>query len=139
MTPRVRKAFMTVLLGALTGCASAGAFPSVHLTTVELSEANYRTIATNLSGEASAEYILGISGGSGSGGGTLALARIKGEGQLYGAALSELWQTFEDQYGAVEGRSLALVNVRFDSDAVDLILYTKLTVWVRADVVEFGG
>jgi hypothetical protein len=37
----------------------------------------------------------------------------------------------------VEGERLALVNVRYDVSALNLLLYTQPTVTVRADVVEF--
>jgi hypothetical protein len=69
--------------------------------------------------------------------GTLALARVQGEGALYRQALQNLWANFRAEHGDVEGRDLALVNVRFDGDALNLILYTRPTVSVRADVVEF--
>ena len=34
-------------------------------------------------------------------------------------------------------RTLALVNIRFDSDALNLLVYTRPRISVRADVVEF--
>lgn len=122
-----------------TGCATTGSFPSANLTTVELSEANFEVVATDVSGEASAGYLLGISGSFGlsSQTNTLALARVEGDGALYRAALQDLWATFRAEHGEVEGRDLALVNVRFDSDALNLLLYTRPTVSIRADVVEF--
>jgi len=123
------------LVCVLSGCASAGVFPSLHLTTVELAESNFSVIATNVTGQATAGYILGVSVG----GGTVAVARVKGDGQLFAEAVQNLWENFEQENGPVAGRSLALVNVRFDSDALNLIVYTRPTVWVRADVVEFGS
>ena len=68
---------------------------------------------------------------------TLALARVSGDGMLYAAALEDLWRNSSERHGSVEGRTLALTNVRFDGDALNLILVTRPTVTVRADVVEF--
>lgn len=123
---------------ALSGCVTGGAFPAANLTTVELAEQNYRVIATDVVGTASAGYVLGFSGGWGPSMQTLAIARVDGEGQLYGTAIADLWDQFEEAHGPAAGRPLGLVNVRYDADALNLVLYTKATVWVRADVVEFG-
>ena len=43
----------------------------------------------------------------------------------------------EADYGEVENGTLALTNVRYDSDILNLILYTQVKVTVRADIVEF--
>jgi hypothetical protein len=130
---------LVVLLVSATGCVTTGSFPSANVTNVELSEDNFEIVATDVSGEASAGYILGLSGGFGltSQTSTLALARVSGEGALYREAIRNLWDNFRAEYGDVEGRNLALVNVRFDSDALNLILYTQPKVSIRADVVEF--
>jgi len=128
---------IAVLALFTTGCVSTGAFPAANVTNVELSEGNYEIVATDVAGEASAGYILGLSAGTGFQMGTLALARVQGEGALYRQAIQNLWTNFRAEYGDVEGRDLALVNVRFDGDALNLILYTRPTVSVRADVVEF--
>ena len=135
---RVWRISTMAVAGSLAGCVSAGAFPAANLTTVELAEPNYTVIATDVVGTASAGYLLGFSGGWGPGMQTLAVARVEGDGQLYGAALADLWDRFENEYGPAAGRALGLVNVRFDADALNLVIYTKATVWVRADVVEFG-
>jgi len=135
---RIGKAAAVALALASGGCVSSGAFPAASLTTVELTESNYTVVATDATGTATAGYILGLSGGAGAGAWTMALARVSGEGQLYGEALRDLWERFGAEHGAVDGRSLGLVNVRYDVDALNLILYTSVTVWVRADVVEFG-
>ncbi len=126
-----------VSAGVLAGCATSGVFPSATLTAVELSEANFRVVATDVGGTATAGYVFGLSGGFGIGIQTLAVARIEGEGDLYAAALRDLWRTFEEVEGPVTGRRLALVNVRHDTEALNLFVYTRPTVWIRADVVEF--
>lgn len=121
-----------------SGCGSTGAFNTASLTEVQLSENNYEIVATNVQGEASAGYILGLSTGVYSRQmQTLAVARVSGSGMIYGEALKNLWNNFRDQYGKVKGRNLALINVRYDTEALNLILYTKPTVSVRADIIEF--
>jgi hypothetical protein len=30
-----------------------------------------------------------------------------------------------------------LINVRYDADIINLLLYTKVTIYITADVVEF--
>ena len=131
--------FLIVAALALTttGCVTTGSFPAANVTSVELSESNYEIVATDVAGEASAGYLLGISAGPGFQMSTLALARVQGEGTLYRQAIQNLWASFRAEHGDVEGRDLALVNVRFDGDALNLLLYTRPTVSVRADVVEF--
>lgn len=124
----------------LSGCASSGVFNSTTETRVELGEANYRIVATNVQGNADAGYLLGFSWADGAEPKTLALARVDGEGMLASSAMADLWNNFEEEYGPVEGRNLALINVRFDSDAANyLLLYTKQSISIRADVIEFVG
>jgi hypothetical protein len=127
--------FVSVLL--LIGCASTGQFNAQNVTDVQLSESNYEVIATSVTGEASAGYILGVSGSPRGRMQTVALARVTGDGMLYGEAVADLWDQFRRKHGETEGRDLALVNVRYDSEALNLLLFTKPTVMVRADVVEF--
>lgn len=132
--------FAIGLVFTSTGCVTTGSFPSANVTNVELSESNFEVVATDVAGEASAGYILGFSAGFGVGSqmSTLALARVEGEGTLYRQAIENLWNNFRAEYGDVEGRNLALVNVRFDGDALNLfLLYTRPTISIRADVVEF--
>jgi hypothetical protein len=62
---------------------------------------------------------------------------VVGTGMLYQEALSDLWKNVEEKYGDVEGKSLALINIRYDSDCLNLILFTQAKVIVRADIVQF--
>ena len=125
---------VAVLLG---GCASSGIMTAGNLTNVELGEADYAIVATDVTGEATAHYILGVSAPYFFQAQAVALARVGGSQFLYQDALEDLWSTFESEYGDVAGRSLALVNVRLDTDALNLILYTRPTLSITADVVEF--
>lgn len=130
-------ALFTVLL-MTSGCATTGAFNAANVTDVQLSEANYEVVATNVTGEASAGYVLGVSGSVPHQMQTVALARVSGSGRLYGEALESLWANFRAEHGPTEGRNLALVNVRYDTEALNAIVYTEPTVVVRADVIEFS-
>jgi len=121
----------------ISGCASSGLFLSVNNTGVELSESNYEIVATNVSGEAEAGYLLGLSFSAGAATNTMALARVSGSGMLYKEALENLWKNYEKDHGSVIGKKLALVNVRYDSDALNLLLYTSAKISIRTDIVEF--
>ena len=131
--------YPVVLISALllSGCANTGLFFSANNTEVELSSNNYEIVATNVSGESEAGYLLGVSFSAGAATNTVALARVSGSGMLYTEALENLWKDYEEKHGSVIGKKLALVNVRYDSDALNLILYTKAKISIRADVVEF--
>ena len=118
-------------------CSNNGMFVGVNQTNVELSEANYKIVASNIMGQSRAGYLIGFSASFGSSTQTFALARIDGTGMLYKEALEDLWLKFEAEHGKIEGRKLALANVRYDSESLNLVLYTGVKVFIRADVVEF--
>lgn len=128
---------ITAVIFVSNGCASTGFLNSTNLTEVELAQENYRIVATGVRGAATAGYLLGVSAALGPEMQTFALVRVSGEGALYGEAMADLWDHFEEDYGDVGNRSLALVNIRYDSDALNLIVYTRPTVYIQADVVEF--
>jgi hypothetical protein len=121
----------------ISGCFNSGLFLSSNLTEVSIDQANYQIVATNVSGESKAGYLLGLSYSAGAVTNTLALARVSGEGMLYKEALEDLWRNFGQNHGDVEGKALALVNVRYDTDVLNLILYTEVKISIRADLVEF--
>jgi hypothetical protein len=134
---KTRIALALALSACLWGCAPAGLFPALNLTQVELSEGNYQIMATNVAGEAEASYLVGLSFSNGMMTQTLALYRLKGTGMLYKEAIEDLWTNYEAQHGKAEGRKLALVNVRYDADPLNLLVYARARISVRADVVEF--
>jgi hypothetical protein len=137
LRPLLGPVLLIVLAGVLSGCFTSGAFLAGNVTNVQLTEGNYEVVATDVHGSATAGYLLGVSGGLGPSTTAVALARVSGDGPLYQAALADLWDNVRDQYGEVEGQDLALVNVRYDVSALNLLLYTQPTLTVRADVVEF--
>jgi peptidoglycan hydrolase-like protein with peptidoglycan-binding domain len=129
----------TIILSTffITGCTTSGAFLSLNQTQVNLNEANYTITATNVSGYAESAYVLGFSYSSGLSATTLAVGRVEGTGMLYKEALEDLWIRYEKDNGPIDGKPLALANVRYDTDILNLFIYTKVMVNVRADVVEF--
>ena len=94
-------------------------------------------MATDVAGEADAGYLFGVSYSLGSITETLALGRVSGTGFLYQEALEKLWQNYEKMNGPVTGKKLALINVRYDSDFLNLLVYTKVKISIRADIIEF--
>ena len=128
--------FLSVVL-FIYGCSTSGMFTSINSTNVELRQANYKIVATNVSGESEAGYLIGITIPSGSLTNTLAFVRVSGTGMLYKEALENLWDNYKEKYGNIEGEKLALVNVRYDTDALNLFLYTSAKIYVRADVIRF--
>jgi hypothetical protein len=121
----------------LIGCTNTGAFLAGNQTIVNLNEGNYSVSATNITGESEAAYIFGLSYSSGYMASTIAIARVEGTGMLYAEALENLWQNYESSHGSASNKKVALANVRYDSDILNLFFYTKVVVTVRADIVEF--
>jgi hypothetical protein len=119
------------------GCASSGITASAHITNVQLGSPNFKVIATNVSGEASSRGIIGISFGLGMGATQLSLIPLTEDRMLYRRAVKDLWAKFETANGTTVNRKLALVNVRYDSESLNLLLYTRVTTAIVADVVEF--
>ncbi|WP_340104920.1 DUF6567 family protein [Rhodohalobacter sp. 8-1] len=135
----MKKIIMLFILASLlfTGCSNSGAFLALNQTVVNLEEGNYVIEATNISGQSSAGYILGLSYSSGPVANSLAIARVSGTGMLYAEAIDNLWASYEAEYGTVRGEKAALTNVRYDADMLNLLLYTRVKVTVRADVILF--
>jgi len=112
-------------------------FLSANVTNVRLSEDNYDIVAMNITGSSKAGYILGLTYAPGGQVSTTAIARVMGTGMLYQEALENLWENYEKEHGSREGKKIALVNVHYDTDILNLILYTEVKLFIRADVVEF--
>ena len=126
-----------VLAMSLSGCGQAGLFAAGNLTQVQLSEPNYKIVATSVSGDSEAAYLIGVAFSNGPQTGSVSLHRLKGSGKLYKEAMENLWQTFAAEHGAVAGRRLALVNVRYDAATRNFLVYNDVRLSIRADVVEF--
>ena len=98
---------------------------------------NYKIVATSVSGDSEAAYLIGVAFSNGPRTGSISLHRLKGSGKLYKEAMENLWQTFAAEHGAVAGRRLALVNVRYDAATRNFLVYNDVRLSIRADVVEF--
>ena len=137
MKTYVRISLCLLVAAMFAGCASTGMFTASNLTEVQLQKNNFIIVARNVSGEAEAGYLLGSTFSLGMMTNTVAVLRVSGTGMLYKEALEDLWKNYEAVHGPVEGKKLALVNVRYDADALNLLVYTRPKVMIRADVVEF--
>ena len=127
-----------VSIGLLAGsCVSSGTLASIHTTQVQLSEANYKVVASAVTGEAKSRYIIGVTIGLGMSSHVFALFPLEQERSLYKMAIQNLWKNFEAKHGSVEGRTLALVNLRYDTEGLNLLVYTSPKLTLVADVVEF--
>jgi len=136
----LKKSVMFVLLVlaiSLSGCATGGSFLAQNVTNVELSETNFDIIAHDLEGSAHSDYLIGFGTSAGAVSNTFALVRVGGTATLYHDAIKSLWNNYEENYGSAEGKNLVLINVRYDTDILNLLLYTKTTLYIHADVVEF--
>lgn len=135
----MKKLNIIVLLAAvmLTGCSNSGAFLSANQTIVNLNEGNYSIVAANVTGESESAYVFGLSYSTGFSATSFALARVAGSGQMYADALENLWANYESENGSAVNQRLALANVRYDTDILNLIFYSKVRLTVRADIIEF--
>ncbi len=121
----------------LTGCSSSGSFIAANVTDVQLQRNNFTIVAQNVTGESQAGYLLGGTFSTGFATNTFAVARVSGSGMLYKEAVENLWKNYEAEHGPAKGKKVALVNVRYDADALNLVIYTQAKLMIRADVVEF--
>jgi predicted Zn-dependent protease with MMP-like domain len=129
--------FSIFIANLLLSCVSTGLTSSTHRTDVGLANNNYRIVATNVSGEASTESILGASYGVGLGASQFAFIPLTPNRAIYKNAMQNLWANYEAKKGSVVDHPLALVNLRYDTETLNTIFYTKLKVVIVADVVEF--
>lgn len=125
------------LLVFLSSCSTGGAFIAHNVTNVELSESNFNYAARNVEGSSKADYLIGVSYSTGFMANSLSLIRIGGTAKLYDDAIQNLWNNYEEKYGPTEGKKLALVNIRYDTDILNLFVYTQTKLFINADVIEF--
>lgn len=137
---KTSKILILLILGAMIifgGCANTGMYLSSHQTQIQLTEPNFRIVAKNVSGEAKSAHLFGLTYSLGAMTETIGLIKLEGTGKLYQEAMEDLWNNYEKAHGPVEGKKLALVNVRYDSDFSNWIVYTGANIFIRADVIEF--
>ncbi len=125
------------LLISLSSCGAMGTFRANNITNVELSQPNFNIVARNVQGSSMQGYLIGISAPQGSDIGSFGLIRISGVEQPYDTAVKNLWKEFQNNHGDIEGRKVALINVRQDTEVLNTIIYTEAKYFISADVIEF--
>jgi hypothetical protein len=121
----------------LTGCGNAGMFMASNSTEVQLKERNYTIVAKNVTGTSEISYLLGVSYSWGVATNSIGMIPLEGNKMLYKEARESLWDNFEKQGESIEGRTLALINIQYDSNTVNFLVYTKASVSITADIIEF--
>ncbi len=129
--------FLLFILFTINGCGTGGTFTALNNTNVELSQSNYNIIAKDVSGSSVQGYILGFSFTQGAQVSAFGFVRAAGTDKLYDTAVKELWKNYEEKYGSKEGKKLALINIRQDSELLNTIVYTQVKHFITADVIEF--
>jgi len=137
----MKKIFLSLvsiaLLVLLTGCGTMGTFRANNVTNVQLSQPNFKIVAQDLQGSAMQGYLFGISAPQGSEVGTFGLIRISGVEKPYDTAMKELWSSYREKHGDIEGKKLALINIRQDTEVINTFVYTEAKYFISADVIEF--
>ena len=137
----MKKIFLSLvsitLLISISGCGTMGTFRANNITNVELSQPNFNIVARDLQGSAMQGYLFGISVPQGSDISTFALIKIAGVEKPYASAVKDLWNNYREKYGDIEGKKLALVNIRQDTETLNTLVYTEAKYYITADVVEF--
>ena len=121
----------------LTGCGNAGMFVASNSTEVQLKEGNYTIVAKNVTGTSEISYLFGASYSWGVATNSVGLIPLDGNKMLYKEARESLWDNFEKQGESIEGRTLALINIQYDSNTANFFVYTKASVSITADIIEF--
>lgn len=121
----------------ITSCGTGGAFQATNVTNVELSQPNFNIVARGLSGTSMQGYLLGLSISQGSDASAFGFLKVAGDDKLYDTAIRDLWENYKKDSGDIEGKNLALINIRQDAIVLNTILYTQTNLFVTADVVEF--
>ncbi len=110
--------FSLIIITMFTGCSTIGRFPHVSSTEVNLSQNNYRIIHSNVIGRSSGYRLLGF---------------IPLKDPTYTDAMTNLYQTA----GIPDGSAIALTNVVQEDTTLFLFLFSRNTITIRADFVEF--
>jgi len=128
--------FMAVAF-LLTGCGNAGMFVASNSTEVQLKEGNYTIVAKNVTGTSETSYLFGASYSWGVATNSIGIIPLDRNKMLYKEARESLWDNFEKQGESIEGRTLALINIQYDSNTANFIVYTKASVSITADIIGF--
>ncbi|MBK9400623.1 MAG: hypothetical protein IPN36_07100 [Bacteroidetes bacterium] len=127
-----------VIITFFGGCASTGLTASAHLTNVGLTSKTIKLWPQVSVVNPQVKGILGVSFGIGLGGGQFSIIPLSSNRALYKNAMENLWANFAGQRMEVLlDWTLALTNLRYDSETFNMLFYTKIKIVVIADVVEF--
>lgn len=127
---------MTLTL-VLTGCGNTGMFVASNSTEVQLKEGNYTIVAKSVTGTSEISYLFGASYSWGVATNSIGIIPLDGKKMLYKEARESLWDNFEKQGESIEGRRLALINIQYDSNTTNFMVFTKASVSITADIIEF--
>tara|TARA_R110002096_G_scaffold52194_1_gene136128 strand:- start:2774 stop:3187 length:414 start_codon:yes stop_codon:yes gene_type:complete len=135
------KSYLIIILIALafllTGCGNTGMFVASNSTEVQLKEGNYTIVAKNVTGTSEISYLIGASYSWGIATNSVGIIPLDRNKMIYKEARESLWDNFEKQGESIEGRSLALINIQYDSNTTNFLVYTKASVSITADIIEF--
>ncbi len=130
--------FILVAMAFLhTGCGNTGMFVASNSTEVQLKEGNYTIVAKNITGTSETSYLFGASYSWGIATNSIGIIPLDRNKMIYKEARESLWDNFEKQGETIEGRTLALINIQYDSNTTNFMVYTKASVSITADVIEF--
>ena len=90
-----------------------------------------------MTGTSEASFLLGASYSWGVATNSAGIIPLDGNKMLYKKARESLWDNFEKQGESIEGRTLALINIQYDSNTTNFMVYTKASVSITADIIEF--
>lgn len=121
----------------LTGCGNTGMFVASNSTEVQLKEGNYTIVAKSVTGTSEISYLFGASYSWGVATNSIGIIPLEGKKMLYKEARESLWDNFEKQGESIEGRRLALINIQYDSNTTNFMVFTKASVSITADIIEF--
>ena len=109
-------------IAALSGCASIGNFKGQATNTqVNLSSNNYKVVKTEIKGQSSGFFLLGL---------------IPFKSPTHHEAKANLYQNISK---SLEGRSVAFANQTEDISSMYFILFSIPKITVTADLIEFTG
>ncbi len=132
----MQKVFSTAFLIGIACCASGGSFVAGRVTDAGLDQNNFTAMARNVTGEAEAGYVLGVVRAHGRDDQHVCPFSHIRFGSTVQRGAGATVKKVETACGPIETRKLALINVRYDAEAPNLLLHTQPRITIRADVVE---
>jgi len=82
-------------------------------------------VAKNVTGTSEISYLFGASYSWGVATNSVGIIPLDGNKMLYEEARESLWDNFEKQGESIEGRTLALINIQYDSNTANFFVIQK--------------